>query len=285
MSINIIGGGVAGITVETDPLALKLTGGTVTGKVNFTPVAGVAGLNIGIGGTQTASTVNGDMWIATGGNWMNFRDANGIVRTAANVNSSNSFNVPQVIQTPVGTINAALRVTQLGTGNAIEIEDNTTPDSTRFVVDQHGKVGCGIAPDSTACLRVDANGIKFGTYNERQNEPYNFETRQKYADSLWLAHNFKNYANSVSLVEAGGGTYNTRVFYTNNDTIIALIDLFGSPTGGFAIKTSVTTFACIGGGAVEGELYVDFNGDTTGEYFEFWCNGISLTGSGQVYIP
>jgi hypothetical protein len=57
---------------------------------------------------------------------------------------------------------AALRVTQKGTGNAIEVEDSTTPDATRFVVDQHGKVGIGVAPSASAALKVDTNGIMFG---------------------------------------------------------------------------------------------------------------------------
>jgi hypothetical protein len=57
---------------------------------------------------------------------------------------------------------AALRVTQLGTANAIEVEDSTTPDSTRFVVDANGKVGIGVAPDTSAALKVDTNGIMFG---------------------------------------------------------------------------------------------------------------------------
>jgi hypothetical protein len=153
-------------TVQTTA-GLPLTGGTATGKVNFTSVAGVAGINIGIGGTSAAATVAGDMWIATGGNWMNFRDASGVVRTTANINSANNFIVPQVIQTPIGTVNAALRVTQYGTGNAITVEDSTTPDSTAFVVDQHGKVGIGVAPDATAALKVDSNGLAFNFSGSR----------------------------------------------------------------------------------------------------------------------
>jgi hypothetical protein len=65
-----------------------------------------------------------------------------------------------VIDTSSSTT-AALRVTQRGSGNAIEVEDSTTPDATRFVVDQFGKVGVGTAPDATAAIRVDANGISF----------------------------------------------------------------------------------------------------------------------------
>ena len=140
----------------------NLSGATFTGKVNFTPVSGVAGLNIGIGGTDTSSTTAGDMWVTTSGTTLNYRDGQGTWRIVASRNLSNQFTSPQIVQTPIGTTAAALRVTQLGTGNAIEVEDSTTPDSTRFVVDQFGKVGIGIAPDASAALKVDTNGIMFG---------------------------------------------------------------------------------------------------------------------------
>jgi hypothetical protein len=42
------------------------------------------------------------------------------------------------------------------------VEDSTTPDATAFVINQHGKVGIGVAPDATAALKVDTNGIMFG---------------------------------------------------------------------------------------------------------------------------
>jgi hypothetical protein len=140
----------------------NLSGATFTGKVNFTPVSGVAGLNIGIGGTDTSSTTAGDMWVTTSGTTLNYRDGQGTWRIVASRNLSNQFTSPQIVQTPIGTTAAALRVTQLGVGNAIEVEDSTSPDSTRFVVDQHGRVGIGVAPDTTAALKVDTNGIMFG---------------------------------------------------------------------------------------------------------------------------
>lgn len=134
-------------------------GDTFNGKVNFTPVGGVAGLNIGIGGTSAAATTAGDLWIASGGVNLNFRDGTGAWRICAVTTSTNTFSAPQIVDTTATT--AALRVTQKGTGNAIEVEDSTTPDATRFVVDQFGKVGVGTAPDATAAIRVDANGISF----------------------------------------------------------------------------------------------------------------------------
>jgi len=39
--------------------------------------------------------------------------------------------------------NAALRITQLGTGNALLVEDSTNPDATPFVIDNAGNVGIG----------------------------------------------------------------------------------------------------------------------------------------------
>jgi hypothetical protein len=137
-----------------------LSGATFAGKVNFTPVSGVAGLNVGIGGTSAASTTNGDLWISSGGVNLNYRDGTGAWRIVAITTSTNTFSSPQIIDTTSTT--TALRVTQKGTGDAIRVEDETTPDATRFTVDQFGKVGIGIAPDATAALKVDTNGIMFG---------------------------------------------------------------------------------------------------------------------------
>lgn len=138
----------------------NLSGATFTGKVNFSPVAGVAGLNVGIGGTSADSTTAGDLWIATGGANLNFRDGTGAWKVLASLQNGNVFNAVQAID--VTSASTALRVTQRGTGDAIRVEDSTTPDVTRFVVDQFGKVGVGVAPDATAALKVDTNGIMFG---------------------------------------------------------------------------------------------------------------------------
>jgi hypothetical protein len=139
-----------------------LSGATFTGKVTFTTVGGVAGLNVGVGGTDVGSNTPGDLWIAPSGSGLNYRDGLGAWRILAARNLSNTFTAPQIVSTPAGTTNAALRVTQLGTGNALVVEDSTSPDATAFVVDQHGKVGIGVAPDASAALKVDGNGIMFG---------------------------------------------------------------------------------------------------------------------------
>jgi hypothetical protein len=226
MSITITGGGVAGITIETDPTALKLTGGTLSGELElpqignllntplvinsyndtgagtnynhtFTPFDGkfnlatngggltfpngttqvTAGLPL-TGGTVSgkvsfsptttaainlvpnatpASPVAGDVWMGT--NTLLVRGSDNFTRSVALLNNSQTFTAYQIVDT--SSTFSALRVTQRGTGNAIVVEDSTSPDSTAFVVDQYGKVGIGIAPDATACLSVDGTGINF----------------------------------------------------------------------------------------------------------------------------
>jgi hypothetical protein len=132
---------------------------TIVGKITTMPLGGNAGLNIGIGGTSAAATTAGDLWITTGGANLNFRDGTGAWKVLASLQNGNVFSAVQAVD--VTSTSTALRVTQKGTGNAIQVEDSTSPDSTAFVVDQFGKVGVGTAPDATAAIRVDANGISF----------------------------------------------------------------------------------------------------------------------------
>ena len=73
--------------------------------------------------------------------------------------ASYAFRVPQVI---AGTsASTMLRITQLGTGEAFRVEDETSPDSTAFVVSNSGRVGIGVSPDANVGLSVSSSGIKF----------------------------------------------------------------------------------------------------------------------------
>jgi hypothetical protein len=181
----------------------NLSGATFTGKVNFTPVSGVAGLNVGIGGTSAAATTAGDLWISSGGVNLNYRDGTGAWRIVAITTSTNTFSSPQIIDTTSTT--TALRVTQKGTGDAIRVEDDTTPDASRFTVDQFGKVGIGIAPDATAALKVDTNGIMFGddTVQTTAASPFTGDL-----DGGTLTNcNITPGADKVITLGAGGGIY------------------------------------------------------------------------------
>ena len=67
---------------------------------------------------------------------------------------ANTFTASQIISVTDNT-NAALRVTQLGTGNALVVEDSSNPDSTPFVVDGGGNLFLGKTSSSTATEGVE----------------------------------------------------------------------------------------------------------------------------------
>jgi len=65
----------------------------------------------------------------------------------------NTFTVPQVVS--VNSASDALRITQIGAGNALVVEDSANPDSTPFVVDASGNVMQGL---SSPLLTSNDNG-------------------------------------------------------------------------------------------------------------------------------
>ena len=98
------------------------TSGELTDSANMTfngTTLTVAGLN------NTGNTTLGDASTDT-----------------ATINAAATFNASAVISVTDNT-NAALRITQLGTGNALLVEDSTNPDSTPFVIDASGQVVIG----------------------------------------------------------------------------------------------------------------------------------------------
>jgi hypothetical protein len=141
----------------------NLSGATFTGKVNLATIS-ASSPSVNLGGqcdSAPASATNGDLWISNAASPKITYRIGGINYNLAVLNQFNTFTGQMVINT-TSSSTAALRVTQLGAANAIEVEDSTSPDATRFVVDANGKVGIGVAPDTTAALKVDANGIMFG---------------------------------------------------------------------------------------------------------------------------
>lgn len=139
----------------------RIDGATFTGKANFTSVAGAAGLNVGIGGTSAAATTAGDLWISTGGANLNFRDGTGAWKVLAALSNGNVFTQPQTIQTPTTATLPALRVTQLGTGRALVVEDGSSqnPDQDATVIDNNGSVGIGVNSNTwTATNKLEIIG-------------------------------------------------------------------------------------------------------------------------------
>jgi hypothetical protein len=135
-------------------------GDTMTGKLIAAATDTESKFNIGnaITGTSPTTTVNGDVWI-TNANRLAYRSNNDFYTSAA-LTLQNAFNQPQSIDVTSAT--TALRVTQRGAGEALRVEDDTTPDATAFVISNAGKVGIGVTPDASVALSVDTSGVKFG---------------------------------------------------------------------------------------------------------------------------
>lgn len=152
--------GATGPAADTSTFVQK-SGDTMIGKLTATANDTASKLNIGnaITGTSPATTANGDLWI-TGGNRFAWRSGGTSYNSAA-TNLANTFNQPQIILT--SNASAALRVTQIGPGEALRVEDDpANPDATPFVISNLGRVGIGVTPDTTVALSVDTTGIKFG---------------------------------------------------------------------------------------------------------------------------
>lgn len=187
-------GSIATKVTEGGTTVLK-TGDTMTGKLVLGPSGASAPLNLGANVNPTV--VNGDVWLASGNNALTWRGNNGATYPAASTVAINSFTAAQgisastggavlgvtqttgagtcitAIQNATGTgsgisvdLNntsstaAAVRITNLGTGDCLRVEDSTTPDATPFVVNAAGRVGVGLAADSVAAANLDSGGIK-----------------------------------------------------------------------------------------------------------------------------
>ena len=101
------------------------------------------GVSSGSAGLKQTADSTGVLALQTNGTTAVTVDASqnvgiGTSSPAAKLNVSGNA----IISTTDNT-NAALRITQLGTGNALLVEDSTNPDSTPFVIDASGKTIVG----------------------------------------------------------------------------------------------------------------------------------------------
>ena len=120
---------VQGGTTKQITNALLFTDATLVTPALGTPASGVV-TNL----TGTASiNINGTVGATI---------ANTGAFTTLSASGTTTLSGNQIISV-TNNINAALRITQLGTGNALLVEDSTNPDATPFVIDASGRAISG----------------------------------------------------------------------------------------------------------------------------------------------
>ena len=117
--------------------------------------------------------------------------------------------------------NAALRITQLGTGNALLVEDETNPDSSPFVINNTGALLQGTTTylfDGGASI-PKLQSVSFGTNNTR------IRSIQHYGSGFGPQINFANAASTTvgdftSVVASGSFLGSTAFFGSDGVTLI-----------------------------------------------------------------
>lgn len=163
---------------------------------------------------KITSIANGHtiVWNATLGYWENQPASGG---GDAYVGSTNTFTQNQIISVTDNT-NAALRITQLGTGNALVVEDSANPDSTPFVINNVGQI-----------LKGTTGSLTFQTAGGNN-----------YANPAIVAAGLDgNGASQLFAQFSGSGT--------DFGTVIALARTAGTVVGDYAVLTSGYTIGIL----------------------------------------
>jgi hypothetical protein len=143
--------GSVGIGVDTNPLA----------KLEIIQTSGVAAVRIVNSGIANSLEVLDD----TGDTTNFFVDAAGNVGIGLS-GIVGSATAKLDISQPAGS-QPAIRITNLGTGNSLEVLDSST-DTTKFIIDNDGNVGIGVNTIPTATkLAVSGNVTLNGSYTNK----------------------------------------------------------------------------------------------------------------------
>ena len=191
---------------------------------------------------------------------------------------------------------AGLRITQLGTGNALLVEDSANPDATPFVVAADGKVAIG-STTATENLNLVSDGRNFLQFNRASTDgnasvvsfrkargtnaaPTIIASGDLIGDVQWSGYDGAAYIQSASIYAAIDGTPGTNdmpgrlQFFTTADGA-------SSPTERMRIGSTGT----ISLGAAPGSEslrvspvasavnFWDFVGSTTGNFIGAYANG------------
>lgn len=143
------------------------------------------------------------------------------------VNGTTTFNASPVISVTDNT-NAALRITQLGTGNALLVEDISNPDASPFLINNGGVVvkGATVAYDSSSGSTpvVQVHGATTNSFNVG------------YATSNWAT---ATGGGSFTFAKSRGGTIGTHAIASAND-ILGIVSFMGSDGTAFIPSAQIT---------------------------------------------
>jgi len=135
--LNLIGspGGTATLELPAIQKAYIIKNSTTGGYTVTAKVTGMTGVVIPNGSTMMVYNNGTDVVVSVN----NFNDGLTLGTTVLSANSASD----------------ALRITQLGSGNALVVEDEANPDSSRFQIDSTGRVSIGTTTPGISNLRIN----------------------------------------------------------------------------------------------------------------------------------
>ena len=199
--------------------------------------------------------------------------------------------------------NSALRITQVGTGNALLVEDEANPDSSPFVINAAGNVGVGTTtPSAKLSLQqtgLSANTNMFNSVTEHTNSSVAFYDLDLYSPTVagggstmlrfrkaggTLASPAIVNTNSISgrlgsQIHDGAAFYDNALFVFSADGTPALnstpgkIQIYTTPAGsagGLAERMRITSAGNVGiGTSAPGQRLTVFSGTASSAIAEF----------------
>lgn len=293
-----------------------LSGATFTGKVNLPTrtAGGIAFFNLGSvpdNLSAPSTLVEGDIFLTDieplAGNFntrlnyvgKTFAGTLASIQVAALNGVSNFFSQTQTIQvtnntqaalsvvqagfgsgatitsTNTGANGASLIIEQRGTGAAFIVRDEQS-DPTPFTISNSGKVGIGVAPDTTAALKVDNNGIMFGDGTRQVTAA---DTSQTFTNKVWFSQNYLGTITSWSYDDITNQT----TVYHSSAVVDAIAPLVADPLNSSSTVQFMDEFdpyTVVASSTSYGPGYIVYSGDLSSKAptMRIWPEQITLFG-------